>query len=196
MPTGYTAELMEKGMEFKPFVLQCARQFGALITMRDDPNDTPIPDEFIPSDYHIKELENAKKEHARLQAMTKEEKIAFGEQEKTEEIKQQFEYLKKEKAANERLTKMKSQVLSWHPPTHDHDELKKFMLNQIEISMNDLSYNHRSLQEAKEKPPIAYYVAAVSSAQWSITYHTDENRKEIERVKSRTDWVKQLKASL
>lgn len=43
MPTGYTADLMEKGMEFKPFVLQCARAFGALITMRDDSLDAPSP---------------------------------------------------------------------------------------------------------------------------------------------------------
>ena len=35
MPTGYTAELIEKGMEFNDFVLTCARAFGACIELRD-----------------------------------------------------------------------------------------------------------------------------------------------------------------
>ena len=56
MPTGYTATLMEKGQTFQEFIMGCARAFGALIEMRDSPNDAPIPDKFEPSDYHAKRL--------------------------------------------------------------------------------------------------------------------------------------------
>lgn len=86
MPTGYTADLMEKGMEFKPFVLQCARAFGALITMRDDSLDAPIPEKFEPDDYHIKKLAEAIQEQKRLQSMTDDEKVSFGIQAREENI--------------------------------------------------------------------------------------------------------------
>lgn len=46
MPTGYTAAI-KYGITFKEFALDCARNFGACISMRDEPRETPIPDEFI-----------------------------------------------------------------------------------------------------------------------------------------------------
>jgi len=60
MPTGYTYPVVEgKITEFSDFALSCARAFGALITMRDDPHDTPIPETFEPSDYNAKKLAEA-----------------------------------------------------------------------------------------------------------------------------------------
>jgi hypothetical protein len=35
MPTGYTDKIKD-GISFEEFVLSCARQFGACISMRDD----------------------------------------------------------------------------------------------------------------------------------------------------------------
>lgn len=52
MPTGYTAGVKDGTVtDFKAFVMQCARAFGALIDMRDDPSDVPIPKSFAPSSY-------------------------------------------------------------------------------------------------------------------------------------------------
>jgi len=86
MPTGYTAKLMESGQTFQDFVMQCARAFGACVMMRDDPMDAPIPERFEPSDYNVKRLAEAKAELVKLQAMTNDEKIAFGESKKAESI--------------------------------------------------------------------------------------------------------------
>lgn len=196
MPTGYTADLMEKGMEFKPFVLQCARAFGALITMRDDSLDAPIPEKFEPDDYHIKKLAEAIQEQKRLQSMTDDEKVSFGIQAREENIVSHQKSLATAIAENERLIEMTHQVKAWKPPTPDHDELKKFMLEQINISMHDLSYSYQYLKEAEERSPMPYYVAAVSSAARDINYHTKEHQKECERVENRTEWVKQLRMSL
>ncbi len=53
MPTGYTQAIVDNpNLSFKSFVLQCSRAFGALVTMRDDDNNAPIPDEIKPDDYH------------------------------------------------------------------------------------------------------------------------------------------------
>ena len=196
MPTGYTAELMEKGMGFKPFVLQCARAFGALIEMRDDRMDAPIPDKFEPNDYYSKALAAATQKHTRLQGMSDDEKIAFGGQEKEKSVIGHQESLARATSENERLSEMARQVKAWKPPTPDHNGLKEFMLDQIKISMNDLSYSHQYLKEAEERSPMSYYVTAVSRAAWNINYHTKEHQKELKRTEDRTEWVKQLRMSL
>lgn len=196
MPTGYTAELMEKGMDFRSFVLRCARAFGALLMMRDDPLNAPIPEKFEPSDYHVKALAEATKKHILLQAMTDNEKIAFGEVEKADTIKRTREWLEKEKQENMRLIDMRLQVQSWNPPTPDHVGLKDFMLQQIDISMHNTTYQENEISNAEAKPPTAFYVEALSRAAHDIEYHAKENIKEIGRATERTDWVKKLRASI
>ena len=57
MPTGYTADI-EKGITFNKFIMDCARAFGACITMRDDPHDKEISDEFEENSYHKEQVEN------------------------------------------------------------------------------------------------------------------------------------------
>lgn len=65
MPTGYTAPIYEgKQITFPEFAMQCARAFGALIDMRDDPMDSPIPDAFVPDTYHARELVKAREQLA------------------------------------------------------------------------------------------------------------------------------------
>ena len=61
MPTGYTASVADgRVTEFAPFALQCARAMGALIMMRDEPHDAPIPERFEASDYYSKSLAEAR----------------------------------------------------------------------------------------------------------------------------------------
>lgn len=61
MPTGYTAAVCDgKITEFPAFALQCARAFGALITMRDDAMNAPIPEEIKPdTSYYDKNISEA-----------------------------------------------------------------------------------------------------------------------------------------
>jgi hypothetical protein len=196
MPTGYTAKLMDKGQTFQEFVLTCARAFGALVTLRNESWDTPIPDKFEPSDYYPKRIIEAEGKLAKLKAMTGEERIAFGEAEKAKDLLLKTEYLNKEKAENERLEEMESQVRAWQPPTNDHKGLKDFMLQQIDVSKNDFKYPIASLEEAKNKLPMAYYVEAVSKAARDIDYYKLENEKDIERVNGRNEWLRQLRQSI
>lgn len=196
MPTGYTATLMEKGQTFQEFIMGCARAFGALIEMRDSPNDAPIPDKFEPSDYHAKRIIESREKLAKLKAMTDSEKESFGQAEKAADIQRIEKWLEKDIAQNKRLEDMAAQVQSWNPPTPDHRGLKDFMLHQISISKSGVDYIQSSLAEATAKPATAYYVAAVSEAARNIKYHTEENTKEIERVNGRSEWLQQLRASI
>lgn len=196
MPTGYTAKLMKSGQAFPEFIMGCARAFGALIEMRDSPNDAPIPDKFEPSDYNAKRLIEAREELAKLKAMSAEERAAFGESAKAGDIERSREYIEEALAENSRLEDMAAQVRAWTPPTKDHQGLKNFMLQQIDVSKNDVDYLERFMAEEQAKPVTAYYVEAVSSAARDMKYHAEENAKEVERTNSRTEWVQQLRASI
>lgn len=47
MPTGYTADVQSgKVTDFAEYAMNCARAFGALVLMRDDPSDADIPERF------------------------------------------------------------------------------------------------------------------------------------------------------
>jgi len=195
MPTGYTAKLMEKGQSFPDFVMTCAHAFGACVLMREEPLDTPIP-EFKPSTYHLKALEEAKAERARLLAMTDRQKIAFGQVAKTKSLKQNEEWLAKELAENSRLLAIRDQVKAWEPPTSEHVELKKFMLQQIEISLNKPEYIEQEIIKTKASFARDYYDAALCAATRDIEYHTKEYREENERTAGRNRWVRELRANL
>jgi len=196
MPTGYTAELMEKGQTFHEFIMGCSRAFGALITMRDDPKDAMIPKRFEPSNYHAKSITESLGELAKLKSMTDKEKLAFGQAEKDEDIKSIERRFEKQRVENKRLEAMEANVRAWNPPTYDHRGLKDFMLEQINISKNDSRYIQTSLDAAIDKPEMVYYVEAVSNASHNIKYHTEENDKEIKRANERTEWVRQLRLSI
>jgi hypothetical protein len=195
MPTGYTAELMEKGQSFNEFVMRCARGMGACIMMRDDPMDAPIP-VFEPSDYNAKRLVECRDEHYRLLAMNGEEKIAFGESKRKEHIQRMEQCLAKNLAENQRLIDMQKKVAAWQPPTPDHQGLKDFMLQQIEVSMNGVAYYEEHLEKAKASSALDYYLAEVAEAERGRIYNAEQNQKEIERTESRNRWVRELKASL
>jgi len=196
MPTGYTAKLMEEGQTFQEFILGCARAFGACITMRDDQNDAPIPDKFEPSDYYAKNIVEAEEKLKWLKTMSETERTAFGEAEKAKEIDDLNSYINKTVVENIRLEEMEAYVNAWYPPTDDHLGLKKFMLEQIKISKNDVSYSERSLDCAKLKPPLAYYPEAISGATRDINYYTKEQAKKIDRVNDRNEWIRQLRMSI
>lgn len=196
MPTRYTAILMDRGQTFPEFIMGCARAFGALIEMRDSPNDAPIPDTFEPSGYHTKKLIELQEALATLKAMTEVEREAFGQAKKITGIQRLEQWLEKDREQNTRLEAMASQVHVWTPPTGDHQALKDFMLQQISISKHNLDDIQTELFKATDRPAIAYYVAAVSKAARDIKYHTEEHAKDCERANSRTEWCRQLRASI
>lgn len=196
MPTGYTAKLMEEGETFEQFAIRCARAFGALILMRDEPMDAPITEEFKPSDYYVKAGADARAELDRLEAMGGNERIAFGEALRAQSAQRSREWLEKDRAANGRLTTMRTEVEAWEPPSPDHANYKAFMLEQIDMSLNDLGYIEKTITEAEQRAAVDYYAQAVKTAERNIGYYAAEHAKEVERTESRNQWIRQLRDSL
>src|SRR6266849_6658520 len=151
MPTGYTAMIEERDVTFNEFVWQCARGMGALIMMRDDPMDAPIPERFKLSDYYDKSLLEVNTAIKRLEAMTSAERVAEGERLKRESIERNEEWLSERIEVNVRYNAMLAQVADWNPPTSEHQGLKDFMAQQISISFNSTDYIEAELSKARSK---------------------------------------------
>ena len=197
MPTGYTAKIAD-GITFNEFILSCARAFGVCIEMRDDPMDKPIPDEFKPSDYHAKSISTAKSELTRLRKMTPEQATAKSRAEFAKNQQEARVAIKKNRVLKTKYEAMLAEVEKWHPPTPDHEGMKKFMREQITESIAHDCGGGYYTQHLKGGPVsgAVWLNAAIARCKRDIVYHTKENREEIARAKQRTEWVRQLRQSL
>lgn len=194
MPTGYTAKLMEKGQDFRSFVLTCARGMGACVMQRDDPMDES-PQKQKPSDYHIKAIAEAEKRLAKLKAMSPAKQREYGSDLRAAELTRLQQSQISEREQEARLERMEAQVRAWQPPTKDHGGLRDFMLDQIKISKHG-DWMAKYVREAEEKGADAYFVEDLSKAARDIDYPREEHDKEVARTNERNDWIDQLYKSL
>lgn len=187
---------MEDGQPFPDFVMGCARAFGALVMMRDEPTDAPIPEEFKPSDFSAKRMAEAKAERARLIAMNGEEALTYGEAQREACVARLESWIERDSAQDARLEDMEQRVNQWSPPSPTHQGLKDFMLQQIKISKHDVGYWRRDIIRAKSKPAIEYHTDAVESAASTIADSAKSQVEEETRAQVRNQWIKQLRQSL
>ena len=195
MPTGYTADI-PSGITFEQYALNCARAFGATITMRDDPKDTPIPEEFEPSDFYKKEAAKARKEIDAICKM----KIADCEKAADKEyVKAELERKLCLKDNREQILSYKAmleEVKGWTTPSEDHKEFKKFMIEQIEssIGFDDMS-DHYS-KPSEKLTGKQWKESKIGSLIKSVERYDEEYAKEVDRTNQRNKWVRQLRESL
>ncbi len=195
MPTGYTALLIESKtpMSLRDFALGCARAFGACVTMRDAPMDAPIPKAFEPdTSYHDKGLKKAKAILKRLPKMTKAQRTAFNKRERAKKLKTYTEMLESRRQENARLQGMRIKVMRWQP-LPEIVPLKTFMLQQIDVSLEDESYWVAEIENATS---LDYYSDALERATKDVAYHTEQRAEEIRRTEARNAWLKALYDSL
>jgi len=194
MPTGYTAMLIEeREITFEDFALKCARAFGALVEMRDESLDAKIPEEFKVSEYHTVELNKAIKKLNEFKTFSPDDYTKKAKEKFEQDIADYERRFEKNKLTRQRYSDMLIKVKDWKEPSADHEELKKFMIEQIESSIKFDVYD-------PDKPVIMtgeeWVNKELSSITWNIEYHTKKHQEEVERVASRNRWVKQLRDSL
>jgi hypothetical protein len=196
MPTGYTAIIGEQdNLTFPEFVMTCARAFGACVEMREDPINKAIPDEFVPSDYHQKEIVNHEKRLSELKKMSIKLASVQSHEEYESEISSHNSYLCKKAALKKKYQSMLSQVKKWQAPTADHLGLKNFMIEQIEGSIKFDCSDYFSA-EPTEKTGKQWLHDAIEREIKDIAYHTKEYAEEVERINDRNEWLRALRESL
>lgn len=199
MPTGYTADLYDgKDVSFEGFTLNCARAFGALVSLRDEP-DTEIPDEFKVDEYYVEKFEEAKEELEKAKQMTDEDFAAEAEKTFAREKESLLRTIEERKAIRKRYENMLEQVEQWVPPTEAHIELKNFMISQLKDSIQAdglTDYYEKKLAELTLETVEEAKERIVSNAQWDFNYTNEQLEKQIAMAKYRTEWVSQLCKSL
>ncbi len=194
MPTGYTSKIKD-GITFNKFIWQCARAFGALVEMRDDPFDAEIPEKLKLSSYHQNALNKAIKERDKYFKMTVTEAAIEVDNYITEETANYYKRVADNKDLIVKYNTMLEQAKQWQAPSEDHIELKKFMIQQINESIKyDCNDDYYKLPEAitAEKWIDNRYEEALKD----ITYHSKGLQEDIERTNGRNLWLQQLRESL
>lgn len=197
MPTGYTSDIYEgKPITFPEFVMECARAFGALVTLRDAPT-TPIPDEFKPdTSYYDESLIKHRAELVRLEALAPEEIAAEHAEHRAEKLKRRTEAAVRNREMRKRYQAMLDEVDAWEPPTLDHVELKEFMQQQLRDSMKFDCPKDGYVEPLGDDDPVAWYEAKLDRERRAIEYDEKHIADEIERAEKRTAWVRALRDSL
>lgn len=195
MPTGYTAKVEDGTVtELRDYMLICARAFGALIMMRDEPDDAPIPEKFEPSTrYYDEQIATLTKEISRLSAMTADEAMTESLAANNEARRRHREYEAADQLRLDRHLAMAEKVKAWEPPSPEHVEYKAFMLQQLEVSSQWLGTK-------RELPPMsigeAWREERLADLTDNLARATKSRAEEIERTALRQKWVDDLRAAL
>ncbi len=194
MPTGYTI-FIEDGRitTAKDFIMLCARAFGATNTIWDEPWDAPIPKELAVYGYYSDRLKKAKEDFERYRNMTMEQVHEANEAEHRKNIEENNRYLKKQKALYDKYMSILADIRRWEPPTMEHEALKKFAIEQIEMCLPDLN----SKINSEEKPSDEEWLRIrLESAIKNVSYREDALQAEITRVTRQNEWLAALLTSL
>jgi hypothetical protein len=196
MPTGFT-KCISDDVSFEKFVMGCARAFGALITMRDDPLDAEIPDEFQPTDYHTKQLSDLEAKLAVLRTMSIFDAEIEADKEYLNRCAQKEDGIRKDRELRGKYKAMLAKVDAWEPPTDEHTEIKKFMMEQIRESIEfDCSESYYLEKKIEKLSGEDWLANKIESTVNSIGYHKIEHQKEVDRCAVRSKWVRELRQSL
>lgn len=198
MPTGYTAILLEKDdVTFKEFVLRCARGMGACLEMRDEPLDVPPPRSVEVSSYYLDVEKQARKDLADLNALTQEERVQKHQEFLNRRLEGEAKHNLLLEENNAKFLSMIEKVKAWVPPSPDHENFKKFMLEQLEISLwkkfdswVDIERNFAS------KDCEGWFIQQRVELQRRVSSSEKAHKEECARVAETNLWLSQLWASL
>lgn len=198
MPTGYTADVVDgKITDFKTFALRCARNFGALVMMRDENMDAPIPEAFETGDYHLKAIKEAEAEIVRIMALSPEECDVEQRAQWRKAMDAHHEHVEKCQVVKGRLLAMRSQVADWAPPTSDHQGMKDFMIQQLDETLRyDGSPGNYYLEKAVLVTGATWRKLRLKELDETIASNKKYHQEDVERTNMRNKWIADLRESL
>ena len=187
MPTGYTQQIIDGTVKTpKEFLHLCLRNFGVCISMRDMPFDVSQGDytEYIKKyyqdsmGYHTKALENAKAEYERVINLSDDDLYEMY----VKNFSDNREYYQKRtdeaKKQNAKYQSFYDAIKNWDC-SEEFSSIKKFALDQIDISKDDEDYYADELSKemlTKEEfiSEGKYKEELLKNSKWDIDYHQKE----------------------
>ena len=200
MPTGYTAPIYEgeKDFTFEKFAMRCARNFGACIRLRGEPLtlDIDLDKHFQPNEYYKKRLEEIEKEYQEfLDNPPTEEQLGRKYDEMVEKEQKRFEErMKQTDELRQRYVAMLRKALEWNPPTPEHENLRNFMIQQLQESMDrDCAEYFPNFGTREEY--IEYHLRPDILLE-RIKLYQEYHEREVKACNDSKQWVKDLMDSL
>lgn len=189
--------MIDNDQDLAQFVKTCARAFGAMINMRDDPLDAPFPSKVEPSSYHQEATKKAEERLAEMLKMNKSQARDWGQKEKESSLDYlQTERLKRDAEAD-KVRAMIVKVEGWSPPSKDHEPLKRFMLEQLKQSLPSIpDYYDDEIKRLTDSSTLSLYNDKVASLKKSIEYHKREYQKDLANAAMATEWIRAIVESL
>ncbi len=203
MPTGYTAGILDGEIKtFPEFVKTCMRAFGATIHLRDE----PLAKEYeprVPSDYYSKNIAEKKDAISKYTSISDDEIITLEKGKLEGSKKYHLESIIKIKANRKKLIQMLMEAKRFVPPTSEHEEFKKFMIEQLTSTIDfdcKTEYHDEALIEIETKlsnlDAEKVRKELIAEAEKSLSYYLTENAEEIKRCEDANEWVAQLLESV
>ena len=196
MPTGYTQPIIDGTVKTpKEFLHLCLRNFGICISMRDMSLDSQGDyTEYIKKyyqdliGYHNKALENAKAEYERVLNLSDDDFYEMY----VERFSHNREYYQKRtdeaKKQNAQYQSFYDAIKNWDC-SEEFSSIKKFALDQIDISKDDEDYYADELskemltkEEFISNGKSKYEEDLLEQAKWDIDYHQKELDAAIKRM--------------
>lgn len=194
MPTGYTAGVQSGEVtDFATYAMGCARAFGALVTMRDDPPDAEIPEAFEPDDYYARSLKEAEAKLAELESASDAEIARMVAADYEEKMEHYRESVQKQQDQQARYDAMLEKARRYVAPTPDHEDFAKFLVSQLEESKD---FDKWRLDEPEQLDPATWKAKELEERRLWVEMHRESWEKVTERCKQRTEWVRALRESL
>lgn len=196
MATGYTAGVADGTITtFREYALQCARAFGACVTLRDDPLSPEIP-EFKPSDHHEKALAEAEVELAAFVAMREPDLRRMHDREYEENVAVATQRANENELTLQRYKAMLAAAKAFRPPSPEHEDYAKFLVSQLQESIQ-LDCNTAYVKKLKTRVPFEEWRSEkLERLRWNVDYHRKQYREEVERTAARNKWIAQLKEAI
>jgi len=200
MPTGYTAPVADgEIVEFNEFAWNCARAFGALYFLRDadegKDGQRRIP-KTLPTvcDWNQKRLQESVAALAAFEKMSPKRLVAAYEKHVRDAKETGKKYAAEVREKKLRYNTMLKKVRAWESPSSDHEEFKKFMIQQLEESIQfDCGHTYKP---EWAKSIVIFVAQRIASLNRDIEYHTKEHAAEVERTAGRNAWITKLAESL
>jgi len=198
MPTGYTADIAKPETTFEDFAKHCARNFGAFIHLRDEAYDGTMPRQEV-SNYHAKRIIALEAEKVRLGNMTIIEAEAKAKAEFESRKERAIQSVRDNMVLKARYEQFLEKAKAYKPPTPEHENYRKFMIKQIEESIDfdcNISYSMEDLSKYKPLSGAGWKRAQYKHIEKDLAYAEKHIREEIERVAGRNGWIDALEQSL
>lgn len=198
MPTGYTAGVGNgEIISFKEYATDCAKAFGALIHLREDPKGnphTPIPK----STYYPEQLSASQKELEFFTNASMEDKLARFEKYKSSQLAYYYKQKEEAQLILKRYQNMLVKAKMFNPPTDQHKEYAKFIVSQLEKSIEfdcsytDDNYYDKQILQYEDMTFEEWQKECIKKEERNIAYYNQKIQEEEASINSKTNWLNDL----